>query len=88
VAAPEQALEPEQPTTDERNPELDDMSRRLRVAALLSAPLLVVAMASMAPFHWQQKTACYGQAAADWRGIMKKNGWVSPLKIPFCPTIM
>jgi len=43
------ALEPEEPTTDAANPELRDMSRRLWVAAALSAPLLVLAMGPMSP---------------------------------------
>ena len=45
------ALEPEQPTADQANPELSDMSRRLWIAASLSAPLFLIAMGSMLPFH-------------------------------------
>ncbi|MFN8092230.1 MAG: HAD-IC family P-type ATPase [Vicinamibacteria bacterium] len=44
------ALEPRTVTAgDERNPELDDMTRRLRVAAALTFPLVVLAMAPMVP---------------------------------------
>jgi len=43
------ALEPEQPRADTDNPELRDMSRRLWVAAALSAPLFLLAMGSMLP---------------------------------------
>jgi len=45
------ALEPEQPSRDSTNPELADMSRRLWIAAALSAPLFLIAMGSMLPFH-------------------------------------
>ena len=43
------ALEPRTVTATEENPELIDMSRRLWVSAVLSAPLLVIAMTSMLP---------------------------------------
>lgn len=44
------ALEPVTPSLDdEDNPELEDMTRRLRVSAVLSAPLLVVSMGAMLP---------------------------------------
>ncbi len=43
------ALEPEQPSASGHNPELIEMTRRLWLAALLSAPLLVIAMGSMLP---------------------------------------
>jgi Cu+-exporting ATPase len=44
------ALEPRVVTAVEAaNPELDDMSRRFRVAAALTAPLLVLAMGAMVP---------------------------------------
>src|SRR6478736_592029 len=45
------ALEPEQPTIDATNPELRDMSRRLWIAASLTAPLFLLAMGAMLPFH-------------------------------------
>jgi len=45
------ALEPAQPSRDETNPELSDMSRRLRIATLFTAPLFVIAMGSMLPLH-------------------------------------
>jgi len=45
------ALEPRTPTAgDERNPELDDMGRRLAFAAALTLPLFVVAMSDLLPF--------------------------------------
>ena len=44
------ALEPRTVSAaDEKNPELDDMTRRLRVAAALTVPLFVLAMAPMVP---------------------------------------
>jgi P-type Cu+ transporter len=45
------ALEPEQPSIDVTNPELQDMSRRLWIAASLTAPLFLLAMSAMLPFH-------------------------------------
>ncbi|MGE0871859.1 MAG: heavy metal translocating P-type ATPase [Kofleriaceae bacterium] len=42
------ALEPEQPTTDDTaDPELIDMTRRLWVSAILTLPILVIAMGEM-----------------------------------------
>jgi Cu+-exporting ATPase len=42
------ALEPRQPSAaDEPNPELDDMTRRLRVSAVLTVPLVVIAMTGL-----------------------------------------
>jgi Cu+-exporting ATPase len=47
------ALEPKTITADEgENPELADMGRRLGVAAALSVPLVVIAMAHLLPFAW------------------------------------
>ena len=43
------ALEPRTVTVEEKNPELDDMTRRLRGSAVLTVPLLVMAMADMVP---------------------------------------
>jgi Cu+-exporting ATPase len=44
------ALEPRTVTAaEEANPELDDMTRRFRVAAALTAPLLLLAMGAMVP---------------------------------------
>ncbi len=44
------ALEARTVTADEENPELDDMSRRFKVSALLAAPVFVLAMlADLAP---------------------------------------
>ncbi len=44
------ALEPETATLEEEpNPELEDMSRRFRVSALLALPVLIVAMSDMIP---------------------------------------
>ncbi len=45
------ALEPKLASLAPRNPELDDMRRRLRVALLLGIPLVAVAMAAMLPGH-------------------------------------
>ena len=45
------ALEPERPSVAATNPELVDMTRRLRVAALLTAPLVLLAMGSMFTEH-------------------------------------
>ncbi len=43
------ALEPRTITLDDRNPELDDMTRRLRVSAALTIPLVMVAMSELLP---------------------------------------
>jgi Cu+-exporting ATPase len=46
------ALEPRTVTlADERNPELEDMTRRFRVSLALTAPLLLLAMGAMLPGH-------------------------------------
>ena len=51
------ALEPEQPSLDDRpNPELVDFTRRLWVAGVLSVPLLIVSMGAEM-FHWRFFTA-------------------------------
>src|SRR5262245_47514691 len=42
------ALEPRTATLDDDNPELRDMTRRLAIATVLTAPLLIVSMADMA----------------------------------------
>ena len=48
------ALEPKTPTlVEEKNPELTDMTRRFRIGAALSTPLLVLAMLDIAP-AWLQ----------------------------------
>src|SRR5215510_13118121 len=41
------ALEPRAPVAEESSPELDDMERRLLGSALLTVPLVVIAMADM-----------------------------------------
>ncbi len=43
------ALEPRTITLDERNPELDDMTRRLRVSTALTVPVLILAMGEYLP---------------------------------------
>jgi Cu+-exporting ATPase len=43
------ALEPRLPTLEEKNPELDDMSRRFWFAVALTVPLLLIAMGDMLP---------------------------------------
>jgi Cu+-exporting ATPase len=46
------ALEPRTATlADERNPELEDMTRRFRVSLALTVPLLLLAMGAMLPGH-------------------------------------
>jgi Cu+-exporting ATPase len=47
------ALEPRTATlADERNPELEDMTRRFRVSLALTVPLLLLAMGAMLPGHF------------------------------------
>jgi Cu+-exporting ATPase len=47
------ALEPKTASlAEEANPELDDMTRRFRIAAVVTAPLLALAMAEMFGMHW------------------------------------
>ena len=49
------ALEPADAAVDERNPELDDMSRRFWVSLALTVPLLAIAMLELLPGHaWVQ----------------------------------
>ena len=43
------ALEPMAPSLDDENPELDDMTRRFKVALALTLPVFVVAMGEMTP---------------------------------------
>ena len=43
------ALEPRRITLDDRNPELDDMTRRFRVSTALTVPALLLAMGEMIP---------------------------------------
>lgn len=52
------ALEPREVTGEETNPELMDMKRRLWVAGILTAPLLVLMVLDMFPgAHWLSTTA-------------------------------
>jgi len=47
------ALEPKTVSlVEEANPELDDMTRRFRIASVLTAPLLILAMAGMFAMDW------------------------------------
>ncbi len=47
------ALEPKTVSlVEEANPELDDMTRRFRIAAVITAPLLILTMAEMFSMHW------------------------------------
>ena len=55
------ALEPRTITLDERNPELEDMTRRLVVGAVLTMPTVVLAMGDMLPGHLLR-----GVTAAPW----------------------
>src|SRR5687767_3162550 len=43
------ALEPRTATLEERNPELDDMTRRFKVSLLLTAPILAVMVSELVP---------------------------------------
>jgi Cu+-exporting ATPase len=43
------ALEPRVVTSEERNPELDDMTRRLRICVLLTAPILAFMVSELLP---------------------------------------
>ena len=43
------ALEPRTVSLDEKNPELEDMSRRFTIAAVLSAPVFALAMSDLIP---------------------------------------
>jgi Cu+-exporting ATPase len=45
------ALEPRVVTLEDRNPELDDMTRRFRVSLLLTAPILALMMSEFLPGH-------------------------------------
>jgi len=45
------ALEPRMVTLDERNPELEDMTRRFRVSTVLTAPAVILAMGEYLPGH-------------------------------------
>jgi Cu+-exporting ATPase len=45
------ALEPRTVTLDERNPELDDMTRRFWVSTVLTAPSVILAMGEYLPGH-------------------------------------
>src|SRR6478736_6684020 len=58
------ALEPRTVAAEEANPELADMKRRFWVSAILSAPLLVIAMLSMAPHL--SPTNWIGSGAIRW----------------------
>ncbi len=44
------ALEPRTVEIEEKNPELEDMTRRFRVSVILAVPLVVIAMRSLFPF--------------------------------------
>jgi P-type Cu+ transporter len=46
------ALEPREVTAEETNPELTAMTRRFRISALLTVPLVVLAMSRMLPEVW------------------------------------
>ena len=45
------ALEPRTVTLDERNPELEDMTRRFWVSTVLTAPAVILAMGEFLPGH-------------------------------------
>jgi Cu+-exporting ATPase len=69
------ALERARPDeAEQENPELVDMTRRLRVAAVLAVPLLVVVMGDMLP----------GQPVSAWLGHARR-GWLELLlATPIC----
>ncbi|HEV7499151.1 MAG TPA: YHS domain-containing protein, partial [Vicinamibacteria bacterium] len=58
------ALEPRTVSRDERNPELDDMERRLRACVGLTVPLLLLMVAEMASGHGSLSGFLAGPAAA------------------------
>jgi len=70
------ALEPRTVTaaTDEANPELRDMSRRFWIAAILSAPLLLVVMADMLP----------GRPLASWLSMRSRPYLELAIATPVC----
>ena len=70
------ALEPRTLTaaTDEANPELRDMSRRFWIAAILSAPLLLVVMADMLP----------GRPLASWLSMRSRPYLELAIATPVC----
>jgi Cu+-exporting ATPase len=70
------ALEPRTVTaaTDEANPELRDMSRRFWIAAILSAPLLLVVMADMLP----------GRPLASWLSMRSRPYIELAIATPVC----
>lgn len=57
-------LEPRTVTVEERNPELDDMTRRFRIALLLTAPMLALMISEFLPGMPLQ--ALVGHAALPW----------------------
>jgi Cu+-exporting ATPase len=58
------ALEPVDASVDEGNPELDDMTRRLRVSIALTAPILAFMVSDLLPGHPLQ--ARLPRGAANW----------------------
>ena len=58
------ALEPVEAATEEANPELDDMGRRLRVSLAFTLPLFLLAMAAMLPGRPVERLL--PGVAADW----------------------
>jgi P-type Cu+ transporter len=54
------ALEPRTVTLDEKNPELDDMTRRFRWSALITAPMLAFMVSEFLPAHPVQRMLPHG----------------------------
>ena len=67
------ALEPKVPDlrANADNPELEDMSRRLRWAVWFSAPLVVVAMGPMLPGVGPHIHSALGHRAMNWLGFLE-----------------
>ena len=67
------ALEPRVPDmrADAGNPELQDMTRRFRLAAWLSTPLTAIAMGPMLPGIGPYIHAALGHSAVEWLGYLE-----------------
>jgi Cu+-exporting ATPase len=68
------ALEPRTVTVEERNPELDDMSRRFRWSALLTAPILALMVSEILPDQPLHQVV--------------PHGWLSPLLLALATPVV